>query len=64
MRGGRRRMWRTDETGGLSSAMVAVSLHLYRNSSGEKVEQQGEEDGAAAASDFRTEDEMGLNFTL
>lgn len=27
--------------GGLCSAMVAVSLHLYRNSSGEKVEQQG-----------------------
>lgn len=40
--------------------VLAFVPQLERRESGTT----GEEDGAAAASDFRIEDEMGLNFTL
>lgn len=60
-------LWRTDETGrggGVEQCngcrVLAFVPQLERRESGTT----GEEDGAAAASDFRIEDEMGLNFTL
>lgn len=48
----------------LCSAIVGVSLHLYRNYSGEKVEQQGrwKELQQHLTSELRTE--MRLNLTL